>query len=122
MSDPAHVLADHLEAMREGRGMGRASDYIAEAIIADPQWHIDALVAAGVLRPARTVSVGGSGSISVTWPNAYEVAPPKPPHVHSWRVVAMGREFQMTVELICNTGDCGERRRVPNRLPIEVPA
>jgi len=103
------VLADHLETVRDGDG-GYTIGQVAEAIIADPQAHVDALVAAGVLNRYLRTAVAPY----------YVVVQPKP-HVHDWKVLSKGRGFHMTVDLICNTGDCDERRTVPNRLPIEPP-
>ena len=81
---------------------------VAEDIEADPAVLLDAMVDDGILE----TSFHPNGSIYYRIPK---------PHVHEWKVLSMGRGFHMTVDLICNTGDCDERRTVPNTLPIEIP-
>lgn len=72
----ARVFADYLESRRKVPGSPPTSCDMAEAIIADPQSHVDALVAAGVLEPSRGTFDGAH------W---YRVVAPEPPHVHDWR-------------------------------------
>lgn len=97
-------LGDHLARLNPQFGQGHWSRLVGRAILADPQGHIDALVVAGVLER--------EGSYSVF----YRVVQPEPPHEHLWYVV-YGHISE--VELLCG---CGEKRRVPNELPIEVPS
>jgi hypothetical protein len=72
----AHLLADHLYSL--AAGFSDAPGQVADRIIADPQSHVDALVAAGVL---EVHSVWYYADQYVT---RYEIVPPKPPHVHEW--------------------------------------
>lgn len=66
----ARLLADHLETIcTHSRGLGQ----VAEAIIANPQSHVDALVAAGVLE--RRIGA------PACW---HMVVPSEPPHIHDW--------------------------------------
>jgi hypothetical protein len=95
----ARLLADHLDALRLGRN-GYITLPVAEAIIADPQAHVDALVAAGVLE--RFITVFDEVD---RW---YKVVNQKPPHVHVWRGLVR-----------C---ECGKRCDVPPTLPIEGPS
>jgi hypothetical protein len=78
VSDPIHDPADHLNSLVH-HVAPISNGQIAEAIIADPQAHIDALVAAGVLQRS-----------TARWDyEVYEVVSPKPPHVHEWKFVEL---------------------------------
>lgn len=100
IGEQVRVLVEHLVHFS---GYPGVSDWTAKGIIGDPQAHIDALVAAGVLKVGFTR-------------DSYHVVQLEPPHVHDWRVRGY---FTTGVDLRC---ECGETRRVPNRLPIEVPS
>lgn len=100
-------LADHLRPMGYSKGSWSISD-VASGILADPQGHVDALVAAGVLE-AWPGTIGGS--------TPFTVVQPQPPHVHDWRVDHMRPAGTLLVRC---TG-CPERRVVSAQLPIEVP-
>jgi hypothetical protein len=76
----ARLLADHIEALHQNKG-GYFADRIAEAIIADPQSHVDALVAAGVLEGISPRGHLTSSGVRAYW---YWVVLPKP-HFHEWQ-------------------------------------
>ena len=102
---------------------------LARGIEASPAALFDAMCADGMARAVVWCPASGSYSALVdSCPYAdqhvthYEVIPPEPPHVHEWLVLAACSGFHMTVDLICNTGDCSEKRTVPNRLPLEIPS
>jgi hypothetical protein len=99
-------LARHIE-----RGQQFGVKDIADAILADPQSHIDALVAAGVLERATWTGIQGDAY--------FTVVPPQPPHVHDWFVIRVVNTNE--VELCCSNLGCGERRVVSNRVPLKVP-
>jgi hypothetical protein len=101
-------FADHLADLyaRPSRSGLRSVDNLADAILADPQAHIDALVEAGVLRASNTDR-----------PEAayYEVVAP---HVHEWRVSFDAPPVPDMIDIRCG---CGRIRSIPNRLPIKAP-
>ena len=101
----------------------------ASGIEANPTAILEAMVADGMVRAVvwcsenqqTYVGLGHHCLHASRHVIRYEVVPPEPPHVHEWRVLAACSGFHMTVDLICNTGDCSEKRTVPNRLPLEIP-
>jgi hypothetical protein len=77
---------------------------LADAIVGDPQAHIDALVEAGVLFEA---SRGFNGRTLERIETLYKV--PKP-HVHDWQITkAITGPKVVTLFWICLTCDSGER-------------
>lgn len=90
-------------------GMANVRMDIALWIKAYSAEFIDALVVAGVLHRHDP-------GLNQLYPY-YTVVQP---HKHEWRVENLGYSRLCDIHLVCN-GACGERRVVPNRLPIEVP-
>lgn len=78
-TDQADLLASHIFLCRAGHTLGDWDEGVAEAITADPQRHINALVEAGVLR----LMLGGE--VKDPTVATYQLVQP---HVHDWRVKA----------------------------------
>ena len=110
MSDErANELGQHLrDHLRETMPRQFAEDTV-RAILADPQAHVDALVAAGVLEKEPFM---------VNNHQAYRVVQPEPPHVHKWTVAKI--EEYHTGNLLIIICECGDWKRVQNEVPIEV--
>jgi len=113
MTKPVEILADHLDRLLDPTSErdllaaeAEAVFTIAEAIVADPQSHMDAL------EKAKAVHRG------ISWPSHYIVVPPDPPHVHEWEVTLYPAVTDGKVAVTCL---CGEMRWVSPKLPIEVP-
>lgn len=87
---------------------------VAQAILANPQDHIDALVEAGALQQ-RTLTNGYWFKDVAT---VYAVVQP---HKHEWRVDGSYSSSLMPTLFLRCTG-CGDFCEVENRLPIEVPS
>lgn len=79
--------------------------------VSDPQAHINALVEAGVLERDPESLDYGMGNMR----RRYTVVQP---HKHEWHVAVDQPVRNDSVIVDC---DCGDWRRVPNRLPIQVP-
>jgi hypothetical protein len=109
MADNTRRVLQKAYSGHTGLSWGWLAD-TAEVVAADPTPLFDAMVADGMLEVANEMAHVSEWTYRI----------PKP-HVHEWKVLSMGRGFHMTVDLICNTGDCDERRTVPNTLPIEIP-
>jgi hypothetical protein len=93
-------------------GWWSARASMADAIRADPQAHIDALVAAGVL------ALHPASSSYNPW---YVIVQPERPHVHGWRVLACTTTTGETAGTVYLNCPCGASHTTANRLPIEVP-
>lgn len=107
----SNVRLSELEAYLKQMGAGSPGG-VARVIADNPQAHLDALVAAGVLV-----------ADPVPWTNA--VAYYLPVHVHEWRVMKEAIPARSwndrdpgTLRLGCG---CGASATAPNKLPIEVP-
>jgi hypothetical protein len=117
MDDQLNHLATHIrehvpDQVRTGLF---TSGELAQAILANPQAHIDALVEAGVL-----IHVKELPDPTAEWESWYQVAQP---HVHRWKVTGgpyqgHGPNDQMPLELWC---PCGRLTYVGNALPVEIP-
>lgn len=88
----------------------RVFNTLAKGIRADPQAHVDALVAADVIEVHYEPNDRE--------PQCYRVVKPKPPHVHEWRVAAW-TDFE-SVPIGCL--GCAESRLVVNLVPIDPEA
>lgn len=86
----------------------------AQAILYDPQLHVEALVAAGVLE--RNFHWGGSLEMTHPSHRNYRVRPPKPPHKHGWFCIDIPQPSELQIACAC-----GESRVVLNQIPIEAP-
>lgn len=105
------AIQTHLQRLANIRGATVQGAFVmALGIIDDPQAHVDALVAAGVLTPIR-------GDSTMKAFDEYRVV--HPPHDHDWRVDGA----DSTVIYLRCTGysRCGGFERVSNKLPIVVP-
>lgn len=94
LTDLATYIREHVPS--QVRTSLFTSAEIAEAIFADPQAHVDALVEAGVLK-AVPYAIGNdeSGRPRDAWPlieKAYRVVPLESPKCAAWIEVGYGRE------------------------------
>lgn len=115
---PGYSLYQHLVALVDpNRDKMSPESIIANLVIADPQGHVDVLVAAGLLE-----RVGAESDVLVGGRAAYQVVVPEPPHEHEWRVTGMVPGYPLAgseVRVACF--GCDLVRSVANHLPIEVP-
>lgn len=98
------VLADHLNPSRRNLISFDlcSGSVVAGRILDDPQAHIDALVAAGVLHEHQ-INTGTKQSRRTV----YNLHPKQePPHVHDWRVVNRPSHFGQCADIQCADPSC----------------